>query len=213
MRELNGMASAAAELLRLDRRGEWRGEPGEHVVVPLGREATVDDLRTVRGKAELVNGRLVLIGPAGGLPGRAVGSIVSSLFDYRKRYGGGFPFMSRLGCVVDLPNRKSFCPDASWYTGPNTGADFPRGAPVFAVEVRDQGDYGPAFERDMADKRADYFAAGALVVWGVDVLRADEICVFRAEDPEQPVIYRRGETAEAEPAAPGWRFPVRELFE
>jgi len=28
-----------------------------------------------------------------------------------------------------------------------------------------------------------------------------------------PKIYRRGETAEAEPAVPGWKFPVDELFD
>ena len=37
---------------------------------------------------------------------------------------------------------------------------FFQGAPVFAVEVRSEGDYGPRAEREMAAKRADYFAAG-----------------------------------------------------
>ena len=31
-------------------------------------------------------------------------------------------------------------------------------------------------------------------------------------DPENPVIYRRGEMADAEPAVPGWRMAVDELF-
>ena len=47
---------------------------------------------------------------------------------------------------------------------------FYQGAPVFAVEVRSEGDYGPRAEREMAAKRADYFAAGTLVVWDVDLL-------------------------------------------
>jgi hypothetical protein len=37
--------------------------------------------------------------------------------------------------------------------------------------------------------------------------------VYRASNPEDPTIYRRGEMAEAEPAVPGWRMPVDELFE
>ncbi len=45
------------------------------------------------------------------------------------------------------------------------------------------------------------------------MLRAEEIRVYRASGPETPVIYRRGEVAEAEPAVPRWRFPVDELFE
>jgi hypothetical protein len=46
----------------------------------------------------------------------------------------------------------------------------------------------------------------------VDVLREGWIRVYRADDPENPTIYRRGEVAEAEPAVPGWRMPVDELF-
>jgi hypothetical protein len=42
-----------------------------------------------------------------------------------------------------------------------------------AVEVRSEGDYGPAAEREMAAKRRDYFAAGTQVVWDVDVLSTE----------------------------------------
>jgi len=50
------------------------------------------------------------------------------------------------------------------------GMRFASGAPIFAVEVRSENDYGPAAERAMAAKRADYFACGTLVVWDVDLL-------------------------------------------
>jgi Uma2 family endonuclease len=89
---------------------------------------------------------------------------------------------------------------------------FLEGAPIFAVEVRSEGDYGPKAEREMARKRSDYFAAGTLVVWDVDLLSDDVIKVYRATDPKKPIIYRRGEIAEAEPAVPGWRMPVDDLF-
>jgi Uma2 family endonuclease len=79
--------------------------------------------------------------------------------------------------------------------------------------VRSEGDYGSKAEREMAKKRADYFAAGTKVVWDVDLQGDDVVRVYRAESPEIPTIYRRGETAEAEPAVPGWSFPVDELFE
>jgi hypothetical protein len=51
------------------------------------------------------------------------------------------------------------------------------------------------------------------VVWDVDVLRDRVIRVHRANDPEHPEVYRRGEVADAEPAVPGWRFAVDELFD
>jgi len=89
---------------------------------------------------------------------------------------------------------------------------FFQGAPVFAVEVRSEGDYGPRAERELAKKRADYFAAGSLVVWDVDLLGDDVVRVYRASALEKATIYRRGETAEAEPAVPGWTMSVDDLF-
>jgi Uma2 family endonuclease len=89
---------------------------------------------------------------------------------------------------------------------------FFEGAPVFAVEVRSENDYGPGAERQMAQKRADYFATGTLVVWDVDLLSDDVVRVYRASDPERPTIYRRGEIAEAEPAVPGWTMAVDDLL-
>ena len=90
---------------------------------------------------------------------------------------------------------------------------FPVGAPTFAVEVRSENDYGAAAECAMAEKRADYFACGTLVVWDVDLLSQDVIKSYKASDPEHPVVFRRGDIADAEPAVPGWRMAVHDLFE
>ena len=61
-------------------------------------------------------------------------------------------------------------------------------------------------------KRADYFLAGTLVVWDVDPI-AETILCYRASAPTAPVLFARGETADAEPAVPGWRVAVDELFD
>jgi Uma2 family endonuclease len=86
------------------------------------------------------------------------------------------------------------------------------GVPVFAVEIRSPEDYGQSAERRLAAKRADYFAAGTDVVWDVDVLREGIVRVYRADAPEPPTIHRLGDVVDAEPAVPGWRMPVDELF-
>jgi len=114
--------------------------------------------------------------------------------------------------LVDLPHRQSFSPDAAFYTGNINTMNFLEGAPVFAVEVRSKGDYGPAAEQAMAAKRADYFAAGTRIVWDVDLQSPDVVRVYRADAPQQPTLYRRGDHAEAEPALPGWQMPVDALF-
>ena len=173
-------------------------------------EATVDDLYRVpdHGKAELVNGELVLMSPTGGVPGRAAGKIYISLNEYEHRVGSGYAFPDNVGFIVNLPHRRSFSPDAAFYKGELRGGLFLEGAPVFAVEVRSTDDYCPAAEARMAQKRADYFAAGTLVVWDVDVLREKLVRVYRASDATKATIYRSSEVAEAEPALPRWTIAV-----
>ena len=175
-------------------------------------EATIEDLYKVEGKAELVNGEIILMSPTGRHPGYASDAILVSLFQYSKRHRVGIAVGDNKAFVVNLPHRKSFSPDAAFDINPDTGMKFYKGAPVFAVEVRSEGDYGPRAERQMAQKRADYFAAGTLVVWDVDILSDDVVRVYRASDPESATIYHRGEIAEAEPAVPGWTMPVDDLF-
>jgi Uma2 family endonuclease len=180
-------------------------------IAALEHEATVDDLERVDGKAEIVNGKLVLMSPGGDFHNMAATNIVTSLKLHQRAHGGGRAYTDGGGFIVSP--RRSFSPDAAWYVGPRTYNKLLNGAPVFAVEVRSNGDYGPAAEREMAWKRADYFAAGTQVVWDVDVLREELIRVYRADDPEHPIVVRRGEVADAEPAVPGWRFPVDELWD
>ena len=51
------------------------------------------------------------------------------------------------------------------------------------------------------------------MVWDVDLLNQDVIKSYKATAPEHPVIFRRGDIADAEPAVPGWRMPVKDLFD
>ena len=176
--------------------------------------ATADDLYRVRGKAELVAGRLELMEPAGDSHGAASLAIASSLRAHARRTGAGVAYADNVGFLVDLPHRRSFSPDAAFHTGPRTGHDFLQGPPAFAVEIRSKGDYGRKPERQLRDKRADYFAAGTVVVWDVDLESDAVIRVYRDGNPDAPAtIYRRGELAEAEPAVPTWRFPTQDLFD
>jgi Uma2 family endonuclease len=174
--------------------------------------ATIEDLYKVEGKAELVNGEIVEKPPAGDDPGFASLKIASRLLYYTEQTGQGRAYGDGTGFRVNLPHRGAFSPDAAYHTGPRTGMHFPEGAPIFAVEVRSESDYGPAAEREMAAKRADYFACGTLVVWDVDLQSEDVVKSYKASDPDNPVIFHRGEIADAEPAVPGWRMAVDELF-
>jgi Uma2 family endonuclease len=174
-------------------------------------DAKLEDLYKIDGKAELVNGEIVQMSPTGGLPNFAALEITLSLRSHAKRTKQGHAVGDNAAFLVSLPGRKSFSPDAAFYTGDITMKFF-EGAPVFAVEVRSEGDYGSEAEREMARKRSDYFAAGTLVVWDVDLLSDDVVRVYRAGNPDAPTVYRRGAIAEAEPAVPGWMMAVDDLF-
>jgi Uma2 family endonuclease len=175
-------------------------------------EATIEDLYRIDGKAEIVNGEIVHMSPTGAAPSYAASEIFVSLREYSRRTGKGRAVTDNAAFHVNLPNRKSFSPDAAFHTGKWTGMKFFEGAPVFAVEVRSEGDYGPAAEAAMVEKRADYFAAGTLVVWDVNLLSDDVIKGYPAEHPTEPTIFRRGDMADAEPAVPGWSMKVNDLF-
>jgi len=181
--------------------------------VKTGSRATIQDLYRVPGKAEIVNGELVAMSPTGGAPGYAGDEIFACLREYRRRTKLGRAVGDNKAFRVRLPHRESLSPDAAFYIGPRPGMKFYEGAPVFAVEVRSENDYGPEAEKEMAAKRADYFASGTKVVWDVDLLSEEVVRVYRAEAPERPSVYRRHEVAEAEPAVCGWRMPVDDLFE
>jgi Uma2 family endonuclease len=178
-------------------------------------KAAIADLYHVRddANAEIVNGEVVLIGPTGSRPGRASFNIASSLRRNERPNNPGRAFADNVGFVVDLPNRNSFSPDAAWYIGNIDSVKFLEGAPVFAAEVRSENDYGPDAEKRIREKRADYFAAGTSVVWDVDLLSEGVLNVYRASEPNNPSIYRRGEIAETEPSVPGWTMAVDQLFE
>ena len=174
--------------------------------------ATIEDLYKIAEKAELVNGEIVIMSPTGIDPKFAADEIFFSLRIHVKRTGTGRAVADNAAFRVHLPNRGSFSPDTAYYSKPASGMKFFEGAPDFAVEVRSEGDYGPKAEKDMAEKRADYFAAGTLVVWDVDLLSEDVIKAYTTANPMSADVFRRGDTATAEPAVPGWAMPVDDLF-
>lgn len=177
--------------------------------------ATLEDLARVDGKAELIGGRIVHLMPTGFLPNRVAARIFGSLDAYCLAAGRGFALTDNMGYAVGplSSGRQSFSPDASYYDGPlprNTMRFLER-PPNFAVEVRSEGDYGPAAELEISAKRADYFEAGTLVVWDVDPI-AETIRSYRAESPEDPEVFRRGQRADAGPALPGWSIALDDIF-
>lgn len=182
---------------------------------PVPARATLADLARASGKAELIGGRIVPLMPTGLRPNLIAGRIYRGLADHVDATGLGVALTDNMGFAVpELPSgRESFSPDVAYYGGPFSVDDmrFIQGPPTLAVEVRSENDYGPAAERALSAKRADYFEAGTLVVWDVDPI-AVRVRAYRATVPDQPTTFIRGQEAEAEPAVPGWRMAVDRIF-
>lgn len=169
-------------------------------------------LASIDEKAEIVNGDLIIMSPTGSAPGYAGDEIFVSLRNYARKTRTGYAVGDNKGFIVNLPHRTSFSPDAAFTTSAMNEMKFYEGAPVFVAEVRSANDYGNAAEIAIAAKRADYFAAGTLVVWDVDIRSAEVIRGYHVDTPDHPLIFRRGDSAHAEPVLPGWTMPVNDLF-
>ena len=127
-------------------------------------------------------------------------------------YQFGSDHAVRLTFTPEPEEEVSFSPDASFtYTIPKDTMRFIDGAPAFAVEVRSSTDYGDAANRAYRAKRADYFAAGTRVVWDVDPVY-QTIDRYRTEKPEISQRFSDHDIADAEPALPGWRVPLDDIF-
>jgi len=176
--------------------------------------ATLDDLYRVEGKAELIGGRIVRMA-SGHLPGQVAENIFVDLRVFTKSIGKGVAHADGVGYAVPelASGRESFSPDASCHFGrlPFNPMRFIEEAPTFGAEVRSENDYGPAAELEIAAKRDDYFAAGTVVVWDVDP-EAETVTSYRADNPTHPQVFRKGDVADAEPAVPGWRMAVNDIF-
>jgi Uma2 family endonuclease len=177
--------------------------------------ATLDDLARVTGKAELIDGRIELLMPTGRKPGRVAGRIYRSLDDYATLSRRGEAYPDNVGFAVPrlASGRESFAPDASYHLGPfpDDPMRFLEGPPTLAVEVRSENDYTPSALAELAAKRAEYFEAGTRIVWDVDPI-AECIHIYRAETPDQPTTFQRGQVVDAEPLLPGWRVAVDWIF-
>lgn len=181
----------------------------------VSQRATLDDLYRTPGKAELIGGRIVELMPTGIRPNEVAANIYVGLRGHAAQTRRGRAFTDNIGFAVPkLPSgRESFSPDASYYDGhlPANLMRFVVGPPNFAAEVRSENDYDATAEAKAAFKREEYFQAGTQVVWDVDPINEVIYC-YRAAAPQQPVVFRRGDVADAEPAVPGWRIAVDDVF-
>jgi len=176
--------------------------------------ATLDDLYRVEGKAELIAGRIIHLMATGYKPSRVASRIFRSLDDYAEATGRGEAYTDNMGFAVGVlsSGRESFSPNASYFLGPFPLNEmrFLEGAPPSPLRS----------ERERlrrCGRGGDGCQAGRLLRGGHHRRlgrrpRQRTNPEVSKAFPDHPIVFARGQEADAEPAVPGWRMAVDRIF-
>ncbi|MGH2363700.1 MAG: Uma2 family endonuclease [Chloroflexota bacterium] len=159
---------------------------------------------------ELVDGEIVRLAPVFDPHSATCSFIIAELVPFARRIGGRV-LDSSMGFMVGEDLQQLRCPDVSLVCSQRLhilrGTGFARGAPDLAVEVLSQGQHGEAYARP---KLGEYFAAGAAVVWFID-MRTRTLREYLAGQREFRLF--SGDAAVALDAlAPGFSCSVSSFF-
>ena len=189
--------------------------PGARVALPpspkkVWTERELMALPKDDGKYELVNGELTLMSPAGYEHGDVSAEIVCRLRPFVKKHKLGRVLDGQTGFWMKSGNVLS--PDVSFVSNEREGkleclpTGFFNGAPDLAVEVLSPSER----MKDVDAKIADYFASGTQLVWVVKP-KTQSARAYRG--PGSYVLLGIADSLDGENVVPGFRLPLRELFE
>ena len=160
---------------------------------------------------ELIRGELRKMVPAGQSHGEYAMNVGISLGGYAKANRLGKTYSSDTGFVLETDPDHVRAPDVAFISnrrlkeiGESDG--FARGVPDVAVEVISQSDRYSEVE----EKVAGWLDAGTLAVVVVDPRRRT-VKVHRS--PADAVALTEADTLAVEDVVPGWRMPIRDIFE
>lgn len=107
-------------------------------------------------------------------------------------------------------NTKHRRPDFAWLSKKqilNMALPNSKEVPVFVIEVVSGGDQTGYYE----DKFDNYRDAGVQVVWQI-LPKKKRVNVFSGKNLDEMKVYFSGQICSAEPAVPGFKIPVDEIF-
>jgi len=160
-------------------------------------------------RTELVRGRLMVREPAGYEHGRVAARILGRLSAHVSSTGCGELLAAETGFTLQRRPDTVRAPDVAYLRADRAPAPgtrgFPELAPDLAVEVRSPDDS----HRELAEKVADWLAAGTQVVWVVDP-RARTLVVHTSD--QAPRTLGEADTLTGGEVLPGFAVVVRELL-
>ena len=169
--------------------------------------ATIDDLLTIPGPAELIDGEIVTMSPAGNDHGAIESAFVALLHTWVRSRRLGRVYTGDTGFILD--EQTVFCPDASFVSKARlvgvAGDHFVAAIPELVVEVISPSD---RYSKVIA-KAQRWLAAGAEQVWIADPATRSIEVLARVG---QPGHYRIGDRISGPPALDGFASDVAEFF-
>jgi len=184
------------------------------LVLATGRAMTADDLLRMPDdgyRYELVQGELIKMAPAGHQHGRVIVNLTTPLDQHVRTHGLGVVYGAETGFKLASDPDLVRAPDAAFVRTERLDAvgdveGYWPGAPDLAVEVVSPTDlYG-----DVEAKVLDWLAAGTRMVLVLNP-RKRTVIVYRSLT--DVVVLRENDMLDGADVVPGWRIPVRNLFE
>ena len=178
------------------------------------RLVTADELLATPSdgfRYELIRGELKRMPPAGHVHGEYALSIGASLLAHAKATGQGKAYAAETGFKLASDPDHVRAPDAAFVRSERAEAvgrtpGFFPGPPDAAIEVVSPDDRYTEVE----EKVADWLDAGTLAVVVVDPRRRT-VRVHRSHT--DAIVLTEADVLDVGDAVPGWRMPIREIFE
>ena len=161
-------------------------------------------------RAELVEGELIVIAPAGGRHGRIANTIAYLLTGHSLGGRGGTVFAAETGFVLRRDPDTVRAPDVAFISADRLGPDgAPPGylemAPDLAVEVVSPNDSAASVQ----SKVEEWLGAGTRLVW-VAYPDTQSVAVYRSLHEAE--VLSESDTLGGAPVLAGFAVPVRNLF-
>ncbi len=163
------------------------------------------------GLCELVAGEIVREPAPGEEHGRVAADVLFAVASFVREHRLGRVYAAETGFVLARDPDTVRAPDAAFVATERLASTVRRGpyfegAPDLAVEVLSPGNRPGA----MDSKVRDYLAGGARAVWVVDPARWS-VAVHRPDQDSE--VLSAGDILDGGAVLPGFRLPVRELFQ
>jgi Uma2 family endonuclease len=184
--------------------------PVERLLTIADVAALPSELPSGAVRYELDDRRLIIMAPAGDIHGRREARIVYELVRQGEIPGYGTVRCGEAGIILRRDPDRLVGADASFVTNARLPIRMsPEGyletIPDLVTEVRSKNDR----PTEVADKVAEYLAAGVRLVWVLDP-QQQTVTAHRPGQP--PRVFTAGETLTADDIIPGFAAAVAELF-